>query len=260
MIGDPRSAPIDAVRARTFGSAAAAYDEFRPGYPDAAVDRALAGTGSRVLDLGAGTGKLTASLVERGLDVVVVEPDPQMLARLRERLPGVDAREGLAEQVPLPDGAVDAVVVGQAAHRFDPDRAGPEIARVLRPGGVLAGLWNADDHDVDWVRGAAEAAAAGQPVAPNPRGPSTGAVLPGEPWFTSGERTEVPWLLPRTTESFLANLRTHSWALTSELGRREAAIERVRAYLDRHPDTARGEFAVPMVTLVWRAHRLDPPP
>src|SRR3954451_17341334 len=141
-------------RARSFGAVAAAYAEHRPGYPAAALDWALApiggsGTGT-LLDLGAGTGKLTTTLLGRGT-VIAVEPDPAMLAELRRLLPDVDAREGSAESIPLRTGGVDAVLVGQAWHWFDTGRALPELARVLRPGGVLAALWNVDDHEVEWV-------------------------------------------------------------------------------------------------------------
>ncbi len=104
-----------------------------------------------VLDLGAGTGKLTGGLVALGHRVTAVEPDPAMLAQLRALLPGVTAPAGGAEEIPLPDASVDAVVVGQAFHWFDQERALPEIARVLRPGGVLGALWNLDDDRVEWV-------------------------------------------------------------------------------------------------------------
>ncbi|WP_308190984.1 class I SAM-dependent methyltransferase [Pseudonocardia terrae] len=129
----------DPARARSFGPSAEAYAAHRPGYPGPAVDWALGTVRGRVLDLAAGIGKLTASLVGRVREVVGVEPDPAMLARLRAELPDVEAHEGAAEQIPLPDASVDAVLVGQAIHWFDPGRAFPEIARVLRPGGVLAG-------------------------------------------------------------------------------------------------------------------------
>jgi ubiquinone/menaquinone biosynthesis C-methylase UbiE len=108
-----------------------------------------------VLDLGAGTGKLTAVLLSLGADVTAVEPDPGMLAEFRRALPGVRSLSGRAEAIPLPDASVDAVVAGQALHWFDMDRALPEIARVLVPGGVLAGLWNVDDDREEWVAGLA---------------------------------------------------------------------------------------------------------
>ena len=144
----------------SFGAAAAAYAEHRPDYAKAAVRWALEPVGDRrpvrVADIGAGTGKLTAALVGLGADVTAVEPDPQMLAELRQAMPEVRSAPGSAEEIPLPDGSVDAVLAGQAMHWFDMDRAMPEIARVLRPGGVLAGLWNVDDDRVGWVADLAE--------------------------------------------------------------------------------------------------------
>jgi SAM-dependent methyltransferase len=97
---------------------------------------------AQVLDLGAGTGKLTRSLVALGHDVIAVEPSPEMIAELRRALPGVEALEGAAERIPVPDARFDAVTAGQAFHWFDPERALPEIARVLRPGGTLGLVWN----------------------------------------------------------------------------------------------------------------------
>jgi SAM-dependent methyltransferase len=167
----------------------------RPAYPDAAVDAALAGTPERprVLDLGAGTGKLTRVLTARGLDVVAVEPDPAMLAVLRERSPGVEARTGSAERIPLPDGHLDAVLVGQALHWFDLDRAAPEMARVLRPGGVLAGLWNGGDDDVAWIREFGELTVRGRRVPDNPAGGGDATPHPGSPWFVDDGEDRVTW-------------------------------------------------------------------
>ena len=138
----------------SFGAAAVAYAEHRPDYAQAAVRWALEpAPGPRVLDLGAGTGKLTATLVALGAEVIAVEPDPAMLTELRCALPTVRALPGSAEAVPLPDASVDAVLAGHALHWFDMDVAGPEIARVLVRGGILAGLWNVIDNRVDWVAG-----------------------------------------------------------------------------------------------------------
>ncbi|WP_380171087.1 class I SAM-dependent methyltransferase [Kineococcus sp. DHX-1] len=145
------SEPYDLdAHARSFGAAADAYARARPGYPDDAVDF-LVGPARRVLDLGAGTGKFTASLAARALDVVAVEPSTRMLAQLRAALPGVEAHEGSAEATGLPDASVDAVVVAQAWHWVDPARAVPEVARVLRPGGTLGLVWNVRDESVPWV-------------------------------------------------------------------------------------------------------------
>ncbi|MEU6265183.1 class I SAM-dependent methyltransferase [Saccharopolyspora shandongensis] len=145
------------LHASSFGAAATAYAAHRPDYAQAAVRWALdePAPGLRVLDLGAGTGKLTATLVGVGADVTAVEPDPAMLTELRRALPDVRALPGSAEAIPLPDASVDAVLAGNAMHWFDMAVAGPEIARVLVPGGILAGLWNVMDDRVDWVAGLA---------------------------------------------------------------------------------------------------------
>ena len=123
----------------SFGAAAVAYAEHRPDYAQSAVRWALEpAPGPRVLDLGAGTGKLTTTLVALGAEVIAVEPDPAMLNELRGARPAVRALLGSAEAIPLPDASVDAVLAGNAMHWFDMDVAGPEIARVLAPGGILA--------------------------------------------------------------------------------------------------------------------------
>ena len=121
-------------RSLSFGSQAAAYERGRPSYPPEAVDWLLPEGARDVLDLGAGTGKLTSRLVERGLAVVAVDPIAELLDVLRTTLPDTPALLGSAEQIPLPDNSIDVVLVAQAWHWFDPDRAGAEIARVLRPG------------------------------------------------------------------------------------------------------------------------------
>jgi SAM-dependent methyltransferase len=138
------------ARALSFGSVADAYERARPGYPDGAVRWLTAGARS-IVDLGAGTGKLTRQLVGSGREVVAVEPSEQMLALLRRLVPGARALAGSAEEIPLPDASADAVVAAQAFHWFDHARALPELARVLRPGGRLALVWNVRDDSEPWV-------------------------------------------------------------------------------------------------------------
>jgi SAM-dependent methyltransferase len=134
-----------------FAEVAGAYERGRPGYPDDAV-RWLAGYEPRdVVDLGAGTGKLTRALVGLGHRVTAVEPLDEMRRELEAVLPDVQAVAGSAEAMPLPDASADVVTSAQAFHWFDHDNALPEIARVLRPGGHIALVWNSRDDGDPWM-------------------------------------------------------------------------------------------------------------
>jgi SAM-dependent methyltransferase len=130
------------TRARSFDVAAEAYERGRPGWPDAMLDPLPLPGDATVLDLGAGTGKLTRTLVRRYARVLPVEPLPGMRAILERELPDVEALAGEAAAIPLDDASVDGVFCGQSAHWFADDDSIAEIARVLRPGGVFARLWN----------------------------------------------------------------------------------------------------------------------
>ena len=134
-----------------FAEVAGAYERGRPGYPDEAV-RWLVGLDPRdVVDLGAGTGKLTRALVGLGHRVTAVEPLDEMRAELELALPDVHAVAGRAESMPLPDSSADAVTSAQAFHWFDHDDALPEIGRVLRPNGRLALVWNSREDRDPWM-------------------------------------------------------------------------------------------------------------
>jgi SAM-dependent methyltransferase len=248
----------------SFGTAARAYAEHRPDYARAAVRWALEhAPGPRVLDLGAGTGKLTGTLVALGAEVVAVEPDPAMLAELRRALPRVRALRGGAEALPLPDASVDAVLAGNAMHWFDMALAGPEIARVLAPGGVLAGLWNVIDDRVEWAAGLARVSG---PAAIGPRDTLTDwrtatkdLHLPsaGVARFGSPEQAEFPHGQRRTADSLVATLATRAGMLVMPEPEREVALGRIRGFLARRPETADGEFTLPMLTGVLRVRRAD---
>ncbi len=140
---------LDPLAERAFGMRADAYERHRPGWPAEAVERVLAGLGlapdSTVVDLAAGTGKLTRELVPRAGRVVAVEPSEDMRRRLGEQVPAADVRAGTADDMPLDDGEADAVLVAEAFHWFATRTAVAEIARVVRPGGGIALLWNAHD-------------------------------------------------------------------------------------------------------------------
>jgi SAM-dependent methyltransferase len=202
----------------SFGTAAVAYAEHRPDYAQAAVRWALErAPGPRVLDLGAGTGKLTATLLALGAEVIAVEPDPAMLTELRRALPAVRALPGSAEAIPLPDASVDVVLAGNAMHWFEMDVAGPEIARVLAPGGILAGLWNVMDDRVDWVAGLVRisgSAAIGPRDTPTSWRAETADIhLPrtgSAARFGSPEQAEFRHGQRRTADSLVATLATRA--------------------------------------------------
>ncbi len=256
---------LHARRAASFGYVATEYALHRPDYPDEAVAWALASlpnvapnggpTIGTVLDLGAGTGKLTTAIVRCGVPtaaVLAVEPDDGMRAELSRRLPEIATLRGSAERIPAEDGAVDAVLVGQAFHWFDPDRALPEIARVLRPGGVLAAIGNIEDDSVDWV---AELTAAAQTVRPVGSIGLGFADVPTHPAFGKPTQRRFRWHWPRTINSLLATVSTHSWMLVSRPEERAAARAEIRRFLEQHPATRHGAFELPMQTLVHRATR-----
>jgi SAM-dependent methyltransferase len=244
-------------RARSFGATAATYAEHRPDYPADGIRwglEAAAGEVSRVLDLAAGTGKLTGGLLSLGLPVTAVEPDEAMRAQLSARFPTVPALPGTAESIPLPTSSVDAVFVGQAFHWFDREAALAEIARVLRPGGALAALWNAEDDSVDWVAGLVEVSRPSE----QQRWSNDWPKFDGT-WFEAGERSVFPHTQRRTADSLVATLGTQSHTLVVSDEERAALLGRIRDYLRSRPETSAGEFDAPLVTTVVRGRRRTPP-
>jgi SAM-dependent methyltransferase len=145
---------IHETASKAWGESAEVYERARPGYPPEAIDF-LHGLGlgpdGDVLDLAAGTGKLTRALVAAGARVTAVEPLFAMRQMLQQRLPEATVMEGAAEHIPVPDTSMDLVTVAQAFHWFDAEWATREIARVLRPGGGLAAIWNVRDESVEWM-------------------------------------------------------------------------------------------------------------
>ncbi|MEU3573567.1 class I SAM-dependent methyltransferase [Kitasatospora sp. NPDC036755] len=234
------------LRARSFGAAVDAYQHGRPGYPRALVGSAVPREARRVLDLGAGTGKLTALLVEAGLDVVAVEPDEGMRARLSAAVPKAAVRAGSAERIPLPDDSVDAVVVAQAWHWFDPAAALPEIARVLAPGGTLALVWNVRDESEPW------AAALGLLMhRSTPPRIDTLPLLPAP--FGTPERLEIRWEHATTPAGIVDMVASRSYVIALPEDERVRLLADVEQLLATHPDLAgREEIALPYVTRCTR--------
>lgn len=249
--GVPASRGGHAAHAASFTHGADEYAAVRPGYPPATLDVLVPPDARDVLDLAAGTGKLTESLVARGLRVVAVEPADGMRAQLTARLPQVEVHAGTAERIPLPDASVDVVTVAQAWHWFDETAAAAEVARVLRPGGTLGIVWNDRDEDVPWVGayGALLHEAAGPQLA---RGTHP---VPG-PAFTQVERTDVRWEHVLPPDDLVRLAGTRSYALVLPPDERAALLDRVRALVTTHPDlVGRHRVPVPYVTRVYTARR-----
>ncbi|MGX7825686.1 class I SAM-dependent methyltransferase [Actinokineospora sp. 24-640] len=238
------------TRAGSFGANATTYAEHRPDYPAEAIEWVV-GDRTRVLDLGAGTGKLTAGLLALGLDVTAVEPDPQMRAELARLLPDVPTMDGRAEKIPLRDASVDVVIAGQAFHWFDnPDALG-EITRVLRPGGVFGALWNADDDSVPWVK-TLLAMCATSVDDPTRRGERH---VPEHDLLGDAEEKSFRNQQVRTVDAMVETLRTYSHIAVAPEAERAEILERAREYLTGLPDS-RGVFVRPLITEAVRAVRV----
>jgi SAM-dependent methyltransferase len=222
-----------------FAEQADAYERGRPSWPQHAIARLLERLGARtVLDLAAGTGKLTRVLAAHADEVIAVEPLDEMRRVLEERLPQVRALAGTAEAIPLPDASVDAVFVAEAFHWFDPPRALPEIARVLRPGGGFVVMWNAsDDDDEPWIKDLF-------PVVREHALEKSGATLrENMPWREAIEADghfgplhdeEVPHEQPTDRDRLIAMLSSFSAIAGLPDDRRAKALAAFREVLDRH--------------------------
>ena len=228
---------MDPRRALSFGTAAAAYAAARPSYPAEAVSLAI-GDARRVLDLGAGTGKLTSVLLDLGLDVVAVEPDDAMRGLVDPR---ADVRAGTAEAVPLPDAGVDAVVVGQAWHWFDHDAAWAEVQRVTRPGGRLGLLWNVLDDSDGWARSLADLARLEDRLSYVDAKDD----VPYDGGVGTWERRLVPHGQAADADLVVANLTSRSVVILLEHPERLALLDTARGLLPE------GTFEVPWVCDTW---------
>ncbi|MCF4121764.1 methyltransferase domain-containing protein [Antribacter sp. KLBMP9083] len=242
-----------ADRAASFEHGADVYAAVRPSYPGDAVSWLLPQGSPRVLDLAAGTGKLTALLADRRLDVVAVEPSESMLGHLRATLPGVTAMVGTAEEIPLPDGSVDAVLVAQAWHWFRQPAASAEIARVLRPGGHLGIVWNTRDDAVDWVARFGEILHRGDSLEPTSAAARVGPL--GDAFGPLGTAT-FRWVDRITTASLRPLAASRSYLISLPEAARDALLAEVDELVATHPDLADQDVVgLPYVTECYRAVR-----
>ena len=241
-------------RAQSFGDVAEAYQQARPTYPKHAVEWVLdTAPGHDVLDLAAGTGKLTRTIIAAGGNVTAVEPLDGMRAQLQAAYPDVPVHAGTAEQIPLDDESVDAVLVGQAFHWFDADAALNEIARVLRPGGVLGLLWNIRDDSIGWVAELTGTLVMGADVLSQVDGSDWESVGEHER-FGPVERRDFPNPTPFDADRLVAWARSTSKLATMPPDQRAETLEAVREFATRHPGLGEEDhFTMPFVTVTARA-------
>jgi SAM-dependent methyltransferase len=238
------------VHASSFGQAADRYQRGRPEYPESAVEWLVPRQARRVLDLAAGTGKLTRPLAAAGLRVVAVEPSERMRELLAAAVPRALVLAGSAEKIPLADGAVDAVVVGQAWHWFDLTLAVPEIARVLVRDGTLGLAWNVRDESEPWV------AALGRIMHQHSGQVIDTAPDIGEP-FGLAERMEIRWSRVMTRADILDMVASRSYVITMPDRERDELLGDVADLLSEHPGTrGRDEIVLPYITRCTRVRRV----
>lgn len=232
-----------------FGDAVELYDQARLGYPDDAIDWALRGTTGQVLDLGAGTGKLTAALVARHRQVIAVDSSESMLSKLRTALPDVETRLGRAESTGLPDAAFGLAVIASALHWFARPAVDREISRVLRPDGVVAAMWNPVDPGYPLAHHFTDARAAS--------GMAATEFDPGisfdRRWFGPTRRASFTHVVELSVEGFVGQLASRSYVLAAPESSRRRWLDRFRAAAAEL--AVDGSLGVPFRTTVLRAER-----
>jgi SAM-dependent methyltransferase len=238
---------VDPVAVAGFGSAAEVYERARPSYPADAIDwlleRADVGAGDTIVDLGAGTGKLTRLLVPSGARIVAVEPIPEMRAHIDVG----EAVDGTAEAIPLTDGSAALVTAAQAFHWFDHDHALPEIHRVLRPDGALGLVWNMRDLEDPVQRGVEDLLAPlrGSRGAQQRQG-RWRARLAASPLFGDPETAEFRYEQLFTADDLQDRVASTSFVAAMSEGERRPLLEQVRALVADRAEP----FSFPYVTEV----------
>jgi SAM-dependent methyltransferase len=237
-------------RARSFETVAAEYERHRPDYPEEALywaaEQLGLEPGARVLDLGAGTGKLSRGLVGVGFDVVAVEPGGRMLEQLRTAVPAAQAHEGSAESIPLPDGSVVAAFAAQAFHWFDREQALPELHRVIAADGGLVLLWNWWDERDPLQR------ELGELIGYAGHKPYRDGELPGEPWFREAGRTVVETVRESSPDALVGYLSTVSAFLVADPAEQQETLSAVHEIASRYGE----RFPLPRLTYAFAFERL----
>ena len=230
----------------SFGRVVGDYDRGRPLYPADAV-RWLVEDATCVVDLGAGTGKLTRSLVASGREVVAVEPQEPMVRLLSDTVRDAWAVCARAEALPVRTGWADVVIVAQAFHWFDQERSLPEIARVLRPGGCLSLVWNVRHDSVSWVAELSR-------IAGSDNSAETRASLDGSPHFGRFESRRFRMVQVLDRDSLVAHVRSRCSVASLPRLEQMEVVEKVMHLCHTHPDlVGEDRIELPYVTEAYRA-------
>lgn len=242
----------------SFGSIAEDYDGLRPQPPQDAVDWLVRPGCQVAVDVGAGTGLFSRTLVDKAAEVIAVEPDARMRKVLAERSPGVRALEGCGESIPLPDAVADAVCVSSAWHWMDHERALPEIARVLRDGGRFGLIWTSRDREVDWVRdlGRLPGQDLEEVQSVDRFRQRLHFDLPEPRIFHNIEREIFRFVRTMTLENAVAMLATYSRAIIASPQDRAQTLDAARTAMEAHFPGA-DAIDIPMRAWCWRADRVS---
>jgi SAM-dependent methyltransferase len=243
---------VNPVASAGFGAQAGAYQRGRPNYSDEAIDWMLKGIapGARILDLAAGTGKLTTQLLDRGYDVVAVEPVDEMRHELSVVAPGAEVLAGAAEEIPLPDSSVDAILIAQAFHWFDERAAMVELTRVVRRRGRLALIWNERDDSVPWMAGLTTILHSKVTV-PYDRDRDWPAIIDKPGTFTRVENHRGSFHHMIDTETLVARVASTSYIGAMSVEDRAPFLERTRSLVAGFPQP----FEMPYVSDAYRCNR-----
>jgi SAM-dependent methyltransferase len=249
-----------ALQSRSFGAVADEYNRLRPGPSGEALEWLIPEDVYDVLEIGAGTGVLTRLLAERVAHVTAVEPDARMRAVLAARDAGVEVLAGQAEELPVATASYDVVIAASAWHWVDEDRAVPEVARVLRPGGRLSLVWSGPDRSVDWMRSLWAGGIVFSPEdkadvdARRRRRHRVNIDSRGGSPFLEPETALFRWSRLMTKGDLVALATTYSSVITMDEPARRQHLDAMADYLDSQEEFAGTDVIdVPMRSYCWRA-------
>ena len=252
--------PLHDYVSRGFGTTTALYERVRPEYPAEGIDILVRALGIRpgtvVLDVGAGTGKLTRALVPTGATLIAVEPLAEMRERLAENVPRAVPFAGTAEDMALRDGAAHAITVAQAFHWFDGDRALAEFHRVLAPGGRLGLIWNVRDRRVPWVASFDALVDAVDPDRPDHQNGKWRAALERSTQFGPLTQRDVESAQTLSPAEIVERAATVSSIAALDHPERERILDRFRELAATHPDIRGHErVRLPYITKIYWTER-----